>query len=119
MLTADGQSRLEKLAPFARRARCFENGREKLYQHRKKLAFILVTEDVAENSRDEVLRTFACPVYQALTAAEIMRHFGMDNTKILGFRKSTMSTQLETCFDGCRLNAEAAAATADPQPPAP
>ena len=106
MLTPEGQSRLDKLAPFARRARCYENGREKLHQHRKKLAFILVTEDLAKNSLDEVLRTFSCPVYQALTAEEIRQRFDMENTKILGFRKTPLALQMEQCFAGCRINPE-------------
>ena len=102
MMTPEGIAILDKLAPFVRRAKCCEKGREKLARSQRTLAFVLIAEDISENSRKEALRAFTCPVYQALTAAEIERRFGLQNTKLLGFRKGGLGDQLEPAFAGCR-----------------
>lgn len=86
---------LRKLAPFAVRAGIAETGRQKLLQHRNKLAYILITEDISENSREEVLRDFACPVYQALTMDSITELFAFKGTKIVGFRRNVLSSQIQ------------------------
>ena len=88
------RERLAPLASFARRAHLFVTGREKLHRSARGLAFVLITEDISENSRREVLERIACPVYQALTAADVEALFGLDNAKIVGFRKNGLSDNL-------------------------
>lgn len=88
-------AQLKKLSPFAVRAGIAETGRQRLLQHRNKLAFLLITEDISENSRDEVIRDFACPVYQALTMELVGELFGFKGTKIIGFRRNVLSTQIQ------------------------
>ena len=106
-MTPEGIAILDKLAPFVQRAKCCEKGREKLHRTQRTLAFILLAEDISENSRKEALRNFACPVYQALTGEEITRRFGLENAKLVGFRQGGLSSQLEAAFAGCRIMPEA------------
>lgn len=99
---------LKKLAPFVVRSHAAVTGRLKLVQQQRKLAFVLMTTDVSENSRKEVLRELFCPVYQALTMAEVEELFHLSNTKILGFRLGGMGASLQRCFQGCLITAETA-----------
>ncbi len=103
---------LKKLAPFVVRSHAAVTGRQKLVQQQRKLAFVLMTMDVSENSRKEVLRELFCPVYQALTMAEVEELFHLTNTKILGFRLGGMATSLQRCFQGCQVTAETAKSAA-------
>ena len=108
---------LARLAPFVLRARAVSTGREKLLQHRNQLAFALVTEDISENSRREVLRDFPCPVYQALTAEQVDSLFHFHNTKLLGFARSALSAQIQKLLKGRRLVAPSVEEVAMPQNP--
>lgn len=81
----------EKLAPFMLRARTVEVGRDRLIQIKKRLAFLLITEDISENSKAELLHTFKCPIYQYFTSEQIESMFGFRGTKVLGFHRSPLS----------------------------
>ena len=109
---------LEKIVPFMLRAKNVEVGRDRLSQIRNRLAFLLVTEELSENSRDKILRTFPCPVYQALTMADIARLFGFQGTKVLGFRRSSLSSAAQRVFKG-RMLPKPMPAPAGPGEPAP
>lgn len=88
-------NKIETLAPFCRRAGIIISGRKKLEMMGKKLSFILVTQDLSENSLNDALNTYLnCPVVQWGTAEDIERLFGLTNTKILGFKTSTLSDQI-------------------------
>lgn len=76
------------------RARVVEVGRERLAQLRNRLAFIIVTEDISENSRDKALHEFACPVYQCMSSEEIEELFGFKGTKMVGFHRSPLANAL-------------------------
>ena len=82
---------LAKIAPFMRKAGMVVVGRERLFQLRNKLAYILITDDISENTRQMVLETFRCPVYQCLNSDDIEKLFNYKGTKLLGFRRSPMS----------------------------
>ena len=89
------RDQLAPLASFARRAHLFITGREKLHRAGRSLAFVLITEDISENSRREALERCNCPIYQALTAADLQALFGLENAKMVGFRKNGLSANLE------------------------
>ncbi len=82
----------EKLAPFMLRARTVEVGRDRLAQIKNRLAYLLVTEDISENSKNELLHAFKCPIYQCFTSEQIENMFGFRGTKVLGFHRSPLST---------------------------
>ena len=84
----------ERLAPFMLRARVVEIGRQRLEQVRKQLAFVLVTDDIAENSRKKALQLFPCPVFQCFSSNDLERIFGYRGTKMLGFRRSPLSSSV-------------------------
>ena len=94
---------MKPLAGFAQRAGLVINGREKLRRSQGALQFILVGGDLSEKSRDEVLHTMKCPVYQALDAQMLEELFGMKNTKILGLKKNPLAANLEKCLTSCRI----------------
>ena len=81
----------EKLAPFMLRAKTVEVGRDRLNQIKKRLACLLITTDISENSKKEMLETFSCPVYQHFTSQEIEQMFGFRGTKVLGFHRSPLT----------------------------
>ena len=94
-MAADVPDRFEKLAPFALRARVLVVGRERLTRMRKRLAFVIMTRDLADNSRREMLRRLeGVQVVHALTAPDLERLFGLGNTKVVGFSRSTLATSL-------------------------
>ena len=86
---------VERLFPFARRAAVIVAGRETLRRIRRKLGFLLVTTDLSANSRERVLRDFdGLPVIPRYTAADVERFFGLKNTKIVGFKKSSITKSI-------------------------
>ena len=67
---------VERLFPFALRSRLLLVGRETIRRSKSKLHFVLITRDISENSREEMLKTFMhYPVVQHYTAADIERTF--------------------------------------------
>lgn len=91
-------AQLRKLAPFVQRSGVAETGRQRLLQHRAKLAFVWVTRDLSENSLKETLKEFPCPVYQALLSQDIAELFGFQGTKIVGFRRGSLSVGVQKCL---------------------
>lgn len=93
----------ERLGPFMRRARTVEVGRDRLYQLKQKLQFLLVTEEISTNSLQQLLRDFPCPVYRALDMAAVEKYFGFHGTKVLGFHRQPLSCQVQAALKGCNV----------------
>ncbi len=86
---------VERLFPFALRAAILVPGREALRRRRKKLLFVLVTTDLSENSRADLLRDFGdLPLVEHYTAADMETFFRLRNTKVLGFKKSALAASI-------------------------
>lgn len=86
---------VERLFPFVIRSRGFIVGRDALARSRKKLHFILITTDISEGSSERVRSDFReLPVIQRYTSAEIEKHFQLKGTKVLGFKKSSLSASI-------------------------
>ncbi len=86
---------VERLFPFALRAAILVPGREALRRRRKKLLFVLVTTDLSENSRADLLRDFGdLPLVEHYTAADVETFFRLRNTKVLGFKKSALAASI-------------------------
>ncbi len=49
------QKSVERLFPFALKARIFIPGRERLSRSKSRIQFILVTEDISQGSYEEIL----------------------------------------------------------------
>ncbi|MBI3882369.1 MAG: hypothetical protein HY301_20210 [Verrucomicrobia bacterium] len=83
---------VERLFPFALRSGAVVVGRDSLRRQKRKLHFLLVTTDLAENSRHEFDRDFpGTNVVTRYTAEEIERHFHFKGTKVLGFKKAPIT----------------------------
>lgn len=96
---------VERLFPFVLRARILMTGRENLLRSRSRLHFVLIAEDLSEQTRAEVLASFgAYPVVQRYTAAELEGFFGV-RVKVIGFAKSTLAQSVYAELKEYRLNA--------------
>ena len=96
---------VERLFPFVMRSRNLLVGRETLGRSKSKLHFVLITTDISEQSRDQVLADFAYyPVVQHYTSAELEQFFGLKGTKVLGFEKSGLAQSIYAELKQHRLN---------------
>ena len=96
---------VERLFPFVRRARAFIIGRDNLLRNRQQLQFVLLTTDISDNSREQILRDFApYPIVQRYTAADLDQHFGVKAAKVIGFTKSALATAIYAELKPARIN---------------
>jgi hypothetical protein len=96
---------VERLFPFVVRSRILLVGRDTLRHSKSKLHFVLITLDISEQSRAEVLSNFAhYPVVQHYTSAELEQYFGLQGTKVLGFAKSGLAQSVYAELKQHRLN---------------
>ena len=104
---------VERLFPFVMRSRNLLVGRDTLRRNKSRLHFVLVTHDLSEPSRAEVLSDFAhYPVVQHYTSAELEQFFGVKGTKVIGFQKSGLAQSIYAELKQHRLNKPAGRETA-------
>lgn len=100
---------VERLFPFALRARILIVGRDTLLRNKSRLHFILITHDLSDQSRKEILSDFGhYPVVQRYTMAELEGFFQLKGTKVLGFAKSGLAQSIYAEMKEHRLNKPAA-----------
>ena len=96
---------VERLFPFALRARILVAGRDALLRSKSRLHFVLITNDLSAQSQKKVLADFVhYPIVQRYTAAELEHFFGMKGTKVLGFTKSSLAQSIYAEIKEHRLN---------------
>jgi len=96
---------VERLFPFVLRSRILLVGRDTLRRSKSRLHFVLITSDLSEPTRAEVLSDFAhYPVVQHYTSAELEQFFGLKGTKVIGFEKSGLSQSIYAELKQHRLN---------------
>jgi hypothetical protein len=104
---------VERLFPFVLRSRNFMVGRETLRRNKSRLHFVLITHDLSDQSRNEVLADFAhYPILQHYTSTELAGFFGVKGTKVIGFAKSSLAQSIYAEMKEHRLNKPVA-----PSPP--
>ena len=97
---------VERLFPFVVKTRGLLVGRDTLRANKSKLHFVLITEDIAESSREEVLKDFThYPVVQFFTAADFERFFAVKGAKAVGFAKSGLAQSIYAELKSHRINA--------------
>ncbi len=95
----------EPLFAFARRARILLVGREALARSRARLHFVLITGDISDNSRAEILSDFRrYPVVEHYRSEDLERFFGVRGAKVVGFRRSDLSRSLYAALRRYRIN---------------
>ena len=100
------------------RAKILLIGREKVRHHKGKLHFVLITEDIAENVRAEILLDFKhYPVVQHFTAADLEKFFEIKGAKTIGFAKSGLAKSIYAELKEYRIN-QPVTKPKDPEPPA-
>ena len=96
---------VERLFPFVLRARILLVGRDLLLRSKSRLHFVLITHDLSDQSRKEVLSEFAhYPIVQHYTSAELEGFFGVKGTKVIGFAKSGLAQSIYAEMKEHRLN---------------
>ncbi|HZR20727.1 MAG TPA: hypothetical protein VFE51_25830 [Verrucomicrobiae bacterium] len=99
---------VERLFPFVIRARILMVGRETLLRSKSKLHFVLMTEDLSERSRAEVLSEFShYPIVRRYTSADLEGFFQVRGAKILGFAKSSLAQSVYAELKQFRINSPA------------
>ena len=96
---------VERLFPFVLRARNLLIGRDTLRTNKGKLHFVLITTDISENVREEILSDFKhYPVVQHYAAADLERLFGIKGAKTIGFTKSGLAQSIYAELKEHRIN---------------
>jgi hypothetical protein len=96
---------VEQLFPFVVRARILIVGRDTLARSKSKLHFILLTCDLSETSRTEILAEFThYPVVQHYTMEELEGFFGILGAKVIGFEKSDLAQSIYAELKAHRIN---------------
>lgn len=103
--TAPTGKSVERLFPFVLKARALIVGRDTLERSKSRLHFILITTDISENSREQILTEYShYPVVQCYTEADIEKFFALKGTKVLGFAKSGLAQSIYAELKPHRIN---------------
>ena len=96
---------VERLFPFVMKTRGLLIGRDSLRANKGKLHFVLITTDIAEASREEVLKDFAhYPVVQYFSQADLEKFFNVRGAKAVGFTKSGLAQSIYAELKPYRIN---------------
>ncbi len=105
MKKAPAAKPVERLFPFVLRSRNLLVGRDTLLRSKSKLHFVLITTDISENSRTEILSEFAhYPVVQHYQTEDLERYFGLKGAKVVGFTKSGLAQSIYAELKEHRIN---------------
>jgi hypothetical protein len=108
------QASVEKLFPFARKARIFIVGRETLERSKSRLQFILITADISETSKRAIVSSYShYPILQCYQSEELEQRLGLKGTKVVGFAKNDLSKAIYAGLKHFRLNKPAPVAAAN------
>jgi hypothetical protein len=111
---------VERLFPFVLKARILLIGRDTLRRSKSKLHFVLLTTDLSEGSRAEILKDFThYPIVQKYTSAELDTFFGIKGAKVIGFAKSHLAQSIYAEMKDARINQPSAPSKRAESPPTP
>ena len=111
---------VERLFPFVLRAKILMIGRDTLLRHKSKLHFVLITEDISEAVRAEILVDFKhYPVVQHYGPADLEKHFGIKGAKTVGFTKSGLAQSIYAELKEHRINQPVTPTKSPASPPIP
>jgi len=111
---------VERLFPFVLKTRGLIIGRDSLFANKGKLHFVLITEDIAEVSREEVLKNFShYPVVQHYQQADLEKFFNVKGAKAVGFAKSGLAQSIYSELKPFRINQPLHPSKPSGSPPAP
>ena len=94
-----------RLFPFVLKSRILIVGRDTLHRSKGKLHFVLLTTDISERSRAEMLADFShYPVIQTYTSTELQQFFGIKGAKVIGFATSSLAQSIYKELKDYRIN---------------
>ena len=110
---------VERLFPFAVRARVIVPGGDSVARLTRKLEFVLIATDLAARSRSELERKLReVPYFVCYTSAELQQLFSIPGAKVLGFKKSDIARSIRRELKESQVaGAEAESEPADPADP--
>jgi hypothetical protein len=115
-----GAQGVERMFPFVLRSRILIVGRDTLGRSKSRLHFVLITRDISENSRAEILADFAhYPVVQHYSPEDLEKFFGIKGAKVVGFQKSGLAQSIYAELKEHRINRPAATSKPPGSPPTP
>ena len=101
----DAKKPVERLFPFVLRSRILIIGQDNLLRSKGKLHFVLITEDLSDGSREDVLREFVhYPVVRQFVSTDLERFFGIKGAKVIGFQKSDLAQSIYAELKEHRIN---------------
>jgi hypothetical protein len=96
---------VERLFPFVLRSRSLIVGRDTLHRSKSKLHFLIITTDISDNSRAEILADFShYPIVQHYASSDLEKHFGVKGAKVVGFKKSGLAQSIYAELKPHRIN---------------
>ncbi len=96
---------VERMFPFVLRSRALIVGRELLSRSKGQLHFVLITNDLTDNSREEILAEFThYPVVQHYSSEELEQHFALKGAKVIGFKKGGLAQSIYAELKHHRIN---------------
>lgn len=105
MKQQDAAQPVERLFSFVLRSRILIVGRDTLARSKSRLHFVLITRDLSEKSRAEILSTYAhYPVVQHYSTEELEKFFRIKGTKVVGFAKSGLARSVYAELKEYRIN---------------
>ena len=105
MSDADPVKSVERLFPFVLKSHALIVGRDTLVRSKSRLHFVLITTDISENSREQILKDFAhYPVVQYYIAADLEKYFRIQGAKVVGFAKSGLAQSIYAELKERRIN---------------
>lgn len=111
---------VERLFPFVLKSRALIVGRDTLARSKGRLQFVLITSDISETSREQILKEYAhYPVVQHYTDADLEKFFGLKATKVVGFAKSGLAQSIYAELKAHRINRPVTASKPAESPPTP
>ena len=120
MTTPTPSKPVERLFPFVLKARILLIGRDTLRRSKSKLHFVLITTDLSEGSRAEILADFShYPIVQKYTSSELDTFFGIKGAKVIGFAKSQLAQSIYAEMKDARINQPLAPKKRAESPPTP
>ena len=96
---------VERLFPFVIKSRTLLIGRDTLHRSKRKLHFVLISTDISDGSRSQILADFThYPVVQKYTSPDLEKFFGVKGAKVVGFAKSGLAQSIYAEMKESRIN---------------
>ena len=96
---------VERLFPFVLKSRILLVGRDTLHRRKGRLHFVLITADISERSRAEILSEFDhYPIVQTFTTLDLEKFFGIKGAKVIGLMKSDLAQSIYAELKSYRIN---------------